>query len=128
MGIVFFVVVVVRLFFSLPWPHENRPRSSQMDFLLQSMLMAQYLFKYLCLILHCVPHVYLLLKNGNVIVIVIDLFYMLYNACNIGLRWAGCKSTKTPHLLNCSFYLLVGRLSLQWKIGWSHVEAVAQSH
>lgn len=40
--------------FSFSWPHEKRPkpRSSQMDFVLQSMLVTQYLFKCLCLI-HC---------------------------------------------------------------------------
>lgn len=40
--------------FSFSWPHEKRPgpRSSQMEFVLQSMLVTQYLFKRLCLI-HC---------------------------------------------------------------------------
>lgn len=43
--------------FSVSRPHEKRPgpRSSQMDFLLQSMLVTQYLFKCLCLIRYLVP-------------------------------------------------------------------------
>lgn len=42
---------------SVSWPHGKRPgtRSSQLDFLPQSMLMTQYLFKCLCLIPYLVP-------------------------------------------------------------------------
>lgn len=95
--------------------------------------MTQQLFKCLCLIWYFIPLLIADLlcifgiEDGNVMLIVVGLFCMLYKACNIDLEWAGCKSTET-HLWYCSFYLLLGMPSLQLKIGWSHVEAIAQSH
>lgn len=123
------------IFHCLCLMEKKRPgsRYNQIGFLLRSISMAQHLYKCLCLIYYSVPLLItgllsciFAIEGGNVILIVSGVFCMLYKACNIGLRLAGYKSTKTSHLLNCSFYLLVRILSLQWKIGWSHVEAITQ--
>lgn len=64
------------------------------------------------------------IEDGNVILRTVGLFCMLYKACNIGLRWAGCESTKIFPVWTA---LLSSRGNAVSPVEdwWSHVETIA---